>query len=217
MSGLRGRAISTENESDENDFLAPITAQRKLVIPPPFSRLPNLVSLSLAHNELRSPRTALAGLSSLPLLRRLDLSYNYLTHMQGANTMLGNLKELILTGNRIRTVRGLSRLYSLERLALDQNDLKDLASVAGLAKLPELRSLKLSGNPLTEYSEFLFVFPYWQALLPSPPFVCFYRTEEIQSRRSQPVSREEICRTVPSCHVSTALGVFTNPRWEACI
>ena len=217
MSGLRGQAITTENESDENDFLAPITAQSKLVIPPPFSRLPNLVSLSLAHNELRSPRTALAGLSSLPLLRRLDLSYNYLTHMQGANTMLGNLKELILTGNRIRTVRGLSRLYSLERLALDRNDLKDLASVAGLAKLPELRSLKLSGNPLTEYSEFLFVFPCWQALLPSPLFVCFHRTEEIQSRRSQPVSREEICRTVPSCHVSTALGVFTNPRWEACI
>jgi hypothetical protein len=31
MSGLRGRAISTENESDENDFLAPITAQRKLL------------------------------------------------------------------------------------------------------------------------------------------------------------------------------------------
>ena len=160
LSGLRGQSIEMEHECDENDPLAPITAQSKLLVPPPFSRLPNLVSLSLAHNQIRSPRTALAGLSSLPLLRRLDLSYNYLTHMNGANTMLGNVKDLILTGNRIRTVRGLSRLYSLERLALDRNDLKDLASVAGLAKLPELRSLKLSGNPLAEYSEFHLDFPF---------------------------------------------------------
>lgn len=186
LSGLKGQLVEREDEGsshvvDENDVLAPITAHSKLQLPPPFSRLPNLVSLSLAHNELRSARTALAGLSALPLLRRLDLSYNYLTHMRGANAMLGNIKVLILSGNRIRTVKGLDRLYSLERLSLDQNNLKDLASVAGLAKLPELRSLKLIGNPLVEPSKFLQSF---MVHVPNPfPFhlifscVCFVVTE----------------------------------------
>ena len=153
LSGLSGVVGGREDDSvghdlDENDVLVP----SRIVIPPPLSRLPNLVSLSLAHNELLSLRTAVAGVSALPLLRRLDLSYNYLTSMKGVNTMLGNVKVLILTGNRIRNVEGLDRLYSLEKLALDGNNLKDLASVAGLAKLPELHSLKLYGNPVAELS-----------------------------------------------------------------
>jgi hypothetical protein len=68
--------------------------------------------------------------------------------------MLGNIKVLILTGNRIRAVQGLDRLYSLESLSLDKNNLADLANVAGLANLPELKSLKLIGNPIAEFSEY---------------------------------------------------------------
>lgn len=157
LSGLDGHVA--EPMEDENDVLAPIASQN-IIVPPPLSRLPNLVTLSLAHNNLITAQSALSGLSSLPLLRRLDLSYNHLTHMRGANALIGNIKVLVLTGNRIRNVQGVDRLYSLEKLYLDQNNLKDLASVAGLAKLPELQSLKLRGNPVAEISESLsFVLP----------------------------------------------------------
>jgi hypothetical protein len=65
VSGILG---SSSNNNREN----------RIVIPPPLSRLPNLVSLSLSHNELRSERCALAGLAALPYLTKLDLSYNCL-------------------------------------------------------------------------------------------------------------------------------------------
>eukprot|EP00957_Ditylum_brightwellii_P181957 13862446-Ditylum_brightwellii.AAC.1 len=62
--------------------------------------------------------------------------------------MLGNIKNLILSGNRITSAQGLDRLYSLERLSLDQNEIKSLPDIAGLAKLPELMHLDIKGNPL---------------------------------------------------------------------
>lgn len=42
----------------------------------PFSRMPNLESLSLSHNEIARPSTACAGLKGLPQLSALDLSFN---------------------------------------------------------------------------------------------------------------------------------------------
>ena len=66
--GLRGRR--KRNRSGEETTLPRI---------PPFSRFPNLVSLNISHNELHKMKTILAGLSSLPLLSSLDLSYNRLS------------------------------------------------------------------------------------------------------------------------------------------
>jgi len=61
---------------------------------------------------------------------------------------IGNLIELILTGNEISSTRGLDRLFSLERLSLDENNICNLANMSGIAKLPFLMNFDLKGNPL---------------------------------------------------------------------
>lgn len=45
---------------------------------------------------------------------------------------IGNVTELILTGNEISSTRGLDRLFSLERLSLDDNNICNLANIAGI-------------------------------------------------------------------------------------
>lgn len=51
----------------------------RLSLPRPLARFPNLVSLDLSRNELFRTKTAFAGLSSLPLLSSINLSYNRLS------------------------------------------------------------------------------------------------------------------------------------------
>eukprot|EP00978_Attheya_sp_CCMP212_P034878 scaffold148867_cov58-Attheya_sp.AAC.1 len=70
--------------------------------------------------------------------------------MEGAFRCLGNVKSLILTGNQLTSTRGLERLYALERLDLDENNISALPDVAGIAGLPDLEALTLSGNPLEQ-------------------------------------------------------------------
>ncbi len=61
---------------------------------------------------------------------------------------IGNVTELILTGNEITSTRGLDRLFSLERLSLDENKIHHLAHIAGIAKIPFLMNFDLKGNPI---------------------------------------------------------------------
>ena len=61
---------------------------------------------------------------------------------------IGNVTELILTGNEITSTRGLDRLFSLERLSMDENKIHTLANIAGIAKIPFLMNFDLKGNPL---------------------------------------------------------------------
>jgi hypothetical protein len=50
-----------------------------MTLPPPLARFPNLESLDLSRNELFRIRTAFAGLSDLPRLSSINLSYNRLS------------------------------------------------------------------------------------------------------------------------------------------
>ena len=143
LSGLRGRRAMPASGSDT-------LATHIVGIPPPLSRFPNLVSVCLSNNELRTVRSAFAGLSSLSMLSRINLSFNFLTSLKGCNAMVGNIKELVLTGNCLTTVKGIDKCYSLEILYLDSNSFQDVADVATLANLPELTMLYLHDNPLVD-------------------------------------------------------------------
>eukprot|EP00520_Triparma_pacifica_P017339 CAMPEP_0118642780 /NCGR_PEP_ID=MMETSP0785-20121206/6017_1 /TAXON_ID=91992 /ORGANISM="Bolidomonas pacifica, Strain CCMP 1866" /LENGTH=1183 /DNA_ID=CAMNT_0006534353 /DNA_START=107 /DNA_END=3655 /DNA_ORIENTATION=- len=118
--------------------------------PPPLKSLTNLQSLNLSRNNLLHHTTALAGMSSLVNLQKVDLSYNFLSTMEGANRMLGNIKVLLLTGNRLTNGKGLEKLYSIEYLAIDDNNIHALADIAGITKLPCLSDLNLKDNPFCD-------------------------------------------------------------------
>jgi hypothetical protein len=68
--------------------------------------------------------------------------------MSKAHIMMGNIQVLNLANNCIKTVLGIDRLYSLEILHLENNQIASLGDVIGLAKLPELVHLHLKGNPV---------------------------------------------------------------------
>jgi len=84
-----------------------------------WSKLPNLISLSLAENDIVNGETVMRGLGVLSRLDSLDLSDNRLRSMKDAHKMIGNVKTLLLSRNRLTTTQGLDHLYGLERLALD--------------------------------------------------------------------------------------------------
>jgi len=128
---------------------ASITTRRKYSNPP-LSSIKNLITLDLSHNELIHSATALAGLVTLPKLSLLNLSYNNLLNMNNANMMLGNIKIMSLSGNRLTNVSGLDRMYSLERLDLDMNRISRICDMASLSNLPQLMQLAVKGNPIEQ-------------------------------------------------------------------
>lgn len=75
------------------------------------------------------------------------ISSRYFFSMKNIFMHIGNVKELILSGNEIASTHGLDRLFSLEKLALNENKIKNLADISGLAKLPFLMNLDIKGNP----------------------------------------------------------------------
>jgi hypothetical protein len=118
-------------------------------LPHSLSKLRHLQSLSLAHNDICTEATALKGLQQLSRLQSLDLSYNRLSSLNLANHYLGQLKVLKLSHNQLVTTRGgLDKLYSLEELWLDGNQISEVSMISGVSRLPQLRVLHLAGNPM---------------------------------------------------------------------
>lgn len=113
-------------------------------------QLPKLTALNLSHNEIIHATTLFAGVRNLPLLTRIDLSYNRISSLKNMHFVLGNIRILVLSHNQISCLRGVERMYGLERLELDNNLLGNLADVASLANLPCLHSITLEGNPFVK-------------------------------------------------------------------
>ncbi|KAF4587796.1 leucine rich repeat domain-containing protein [Ophiocordyceps camponoti-floridani] len=127
--------------------------------------------LSLADNALTSiPQASLAPLCNT--LRSLDLSSNLFSQMPDSLASLTALRALNLShcmidslhsltrsplpamtalnlrANRLRSLAGVEKLCSLERLDLRDNRLTDPRELARLTGMPDLREIWVEGNPL---------------------------------------------------------------------
>lgn len=131
-----------------------------------------LVQLSLADNDLHTlPAQSLApvasslrhltlssnlftvipeGLSSLTQLVMLDLSNCMIDSLQNLmDQPLRTVTYLNLRSNRLRSLTGIERLSSLEKLDIQHNELNDPAEMMRLTSMPNLKRLWVKRNPLT--------------------------------------------------------------------
>ncbi|PYH50089.1 leucine-rich repeat domain-containing protein [Aspergillus saccharolyticus JOP 1030-1] len=87
------------------------------------------------------------SLSTLVALRALNLSQCMIESLHSlSRNPLPAITALNLRGNRLRSLAGIERLLSLERLDLRDNDLSDPTEIARLTNLPEIREIWVSGN-----------------------------------------------------------------------
>ncbi|KAJ5333970.1 Leucine-rich repeat typical subtype [Penicillium brevicompactum] len=105
----------------------------------------SLNSLDLSSNLLTEIPD---GLASLVALRALNLSHCMIESLHSlTRNPLPAITVLTLRGNRLRSLAGVERLLSLERLDLRDNNLTDPTEIARLTSLPEIREIWVSGNP----------------------------------------------------------------------
>ncbi|KAJ5976772.1 hypothetical protein N7501_000114 [Penicillium viridicatum] len=107
-----------------------------------------LNSLDLSSNLLTEIPDSLA---SLMALRALNLSHCMIESLHSlARSPLPAITALNLRGNRLRSLAGIERLISLERVDLRDNDLMDPMEMVRLTSLPKIREIWVSGNPFVK-------------------------------------------------------------------
>lgn len=108
--------------------------------------LPELIELRLSCNYIENIRP----IQGYPQLQYLDLSYNSLTQESVmALSSLPMLRDLDLSGNELKMLPpNMCMFSSLERLVLEHNKLDDNSIFFELCQIPNLRELGLSYNML---------------------------------------------------------------------
>ncbi|KAK2765327.1 hypothetical protein FQN54_008171 [Arachnomyces sp. PD_36] len=107
-----------------------------------------LHSLDLSSNLFAEVPDSLASLVSL---RALNLSNCMIDSLHSlSRNPLPAITALNLRGNRLRSIAGIERLLSLERLDLRDNNLTDPTEIARLTGIPYIREIWVSGNPFTK-------------------------------------------------------------------
>lgn len=106
--------------------------------------VPGLQELSLSSNRL----TELCDISSLHELRVLNLSMNNFSVCSNWHSKIGNIVKIDLSQNKVASLQGFHRLYSLISLDLSCNLVEDVEEVQHICKLPCLEYLWLTANPV---------------------------------------------------------------------
>lgn len=121
-----------------------------------------LVELDLFDNKIRHiggkkcsffvpDLTVSPPLNNWKSLRKLDLSYNQISTIEGLDALGGVLEELYLVENRIKEISGLEALTSLKLLELGGNRLREVGP--GLRTLVNLEQLWLGKNKITSLGD----------------------------------------------------------------
>ncbi|EAS33875.2 leucine Rich Repeat domain-containing protein [Coccidioides immitis RS] len=91
------------------------------------------------------------SLSTLVALRSLNLSHCMIGSLHSlSRNPLPAITALNLRANRLRSIAGVERLLSLERLDLRENNIPDPTEMARLTSIPYLREIWVAGNPFTK-------------------------------------------------------------------
>lgn len=106
--------------------------------------MPNIQNLILDNNRICN----ISNLNKLPLLSTLSLCENNITDCSNWYLELGNIVELNLSQNQIKSLRGFQKLYSLVHLDISCNLIASIDEVDNIASLPCLENLRLTGNPV---------------------------------------------------------------------
>ena len=107
-----------------------------------------LHSLDLSSNLFAEIPDCLASLTAL---RALNLSNCMIESLHSlARNPLPAISALNLRSNRLASVAGIERLFSLERLDLRDNKLRDPMELARLTGIPEIREIWVVCNPFTK-------------------------------------------------------------------
>ncbi|XP_044160662.1 dynein regulatory complex subunit 3 isoform X2 [Bufo gargarizans] len=108
----------------------------------------HLTKLQLDNNIIEK----IQGLDTLVHLVWLDLSFNNIEVIEGLSA-LTRLEDLSLHNNRISVLENMDHLKNLQVLSIGNNNLTSLENLIYLRQFQQLRTLNLSGNPLSEDEE----------------------------------------------------------------
>ena len=107
--------------------------------------VPQVRTLLLGVNLIKQ----IENLEGLSNLSDLELSDNHLESLELLHTKLGQITSLDLANNKIRSLAGCSKLYSLININVASNKINDMDNVLPVSHLPCLESLNLQGNHVT--------------------------------------------------------------------
>ncbi|XP_008050464.1 dynein regulatory complex subunit 3 [Carlito syrichta] len=130
----------------------------------------NLRKLQLDNNIIER----IEGLENLTHLVWLDLSFNNIEAIEGLDTLV-NLEDLSLFSNRISKIDSLDALVKLQVLSLGNNQIGNMMNIIYLRRFKCLRTLSLSGNPISEAEDYrMFICAY----LPDLVYLDFQRIDD---------------------------------------
>ena len=84
------------------------------------------VSQAMCHKHALT--LSVVALQHLASLTFIDLSFNMITEFECAHAKMGNVKTLILASNKLSSLHGLEKLYSLETLNVSNNLISEVNS-----------------------------------------------------------------------------------------